>query len=71
MTKKSPVRELTPTKRHILVPFFTSVMIASSATHVTIFVPSGVMATGPEICNGSMACAFLNLSKSKRSSEDT
>ena len=52
---------LTPAKRHISVPMETSVSNTSSATHVTIFFPSGVMATGPAVCNGAIERAFLKL----------
>jgi hypothetical protein len=65
----SPVSEtkaLTPEKRQTSVPSDTFVNSTSSATQVTICVPSDVIATVPEVCKGRMDLAFLNLNKDKR-----
>jgi len=53
--------KLTSAKRQISVPLDISVKSTSSDTQVMILVASGVMAIGPEECNGLIARAFLKL----------
>jgi hypothetical protein len=51
----------TPRKRHIVAPVETSVKNTSAETLVAILFPSVEIATGPEVYNGAMERAFLNL----------
>jgi hypothetical protein len=54
-------KERTPIKRHIVTPVETFVKSTSAETLVAILFPSVVIATGPEVYNGAMERAFLNL----------
>lgn len=54
-------KERTLANRQISAPVDTSVNRISSPTQVTIFDPSGVTATGPEVYNGAIVRAFLKL----------